>query len=1307
MTKLKNTKKGMAKKALSISLVAAMLATSNVPVWAAEDLFTDGSAAVEAPVVEEPAAEVDVFSAEPAEVEEAQTAAPLADNEDVTVDIKIVENGWGYDAVIDNEHCTITGLASNETNVMYYWTVNGLQVTQPAQVAINNISALKFNPSKEYCNGSLALVVYRPDNWSTPFTWTSDSVVISKRDINKENMTNISVITKMPTYDGKEHKDANEWISSITFGVDNTELTYANGDFTVEVTGSNGLVNADSDISISIQPKDTAYYTGQKVVTTENGADQGDKLQISPKNYEVGDIKVEYIGGDKVFNGDYVEFKNSDFQITDTLSGEVIDSDDIIWKIYDNDNKCVNAGEYTLSVGLLSKGSANYTDLTNVTVSTSNKLNIKKLDLSTCDIFLGTVQANDKGDAVTAANLSTIKITDSNGKVVYNDKIAGSGFNVTNVQANNGTAGRYTATVEVANSNTNYTGKSTTAYFRVYKNALAGAEFKGEESSTGQWLSDEEYTGEAIVKDPEKLGTLTASNGTKLTAGVDYDTNFVYKNNTNAGTASFIVKGLNSYAGSELTFYYTINKAEVKKEDVKAAEKVTFNENYTKAEEYAPSITVIGKNGATPAKEFTLVNGTDYSVEYTFASSADGKTFTDVPSNGNKLGNYVHAKITITNNNFKGGDTVFDVYTEITKPQVSNWTVSTVSPSYTYTGEAIIPELIVKDGTKELEQDVDYVVKSISSGTNVGTATITLAGKGDYDPESTITTTFEITPASTEDLVVNIKDQAYTGQRIRPTASDFNSVKLGDVNISLNQFTISYPDSADANKEIGTGTLTLTPKTTNKNFVGTKEVTFNIVGKQITASDSALKVYDENGNEIDLSSVNELYDGKEHTFARAEFSYIYKDETTGKSVTLEEGKDFEIKYFHNVYGEKSTDNATYGTAYIAVVGKGNYAGTKKITDENGKDVYAMAYKTFKISSIELTDQNITVSNGVYAEGMPVKPVITVTYGRDTIALEEGKDYTLDIKGVYTEPTTSKKYSVQVTGINGYTGGTSKAVKWGIDKKDLADCDVTATRDDAGNVTVTVMNGSVVVDSSKYVITTDAANDTVTVTPAADSKYYTGSAVVAIQGEDPAEKPAAPEITEVKVNGNNATVVLSGESDGATGYDYVISTDRDCINNKDYDKVNKNILSTQATFTYTQQGVYYAYCHAWKRVDGVKVFSEWSNAYPFVVSAITPEQPVITSVKKSGRNLTVTWTQSENATTGYDIVMGTAMRKVNGEMRPVEYGKAVKKVGPNTFSVTFKSIPKGTYYVGLHAHNRTSETGVKVFSPWSNAKKVTF
>ena len=56
MTKIKNTKKGMAKKTLSMSLVVAMLATSNVPVWATE--FSDGtdistfSSEAEAPVVD-------------------------------------------------------------------------------------------------------------------------------------------------------------------------------------------------------------------------------------------------------------------------------------------------------------------------------------------------------------------------------------------------------------------------------------------------------------------------------------------------------------------------------------------------------------------------------------------------------------------------------------------------------------------------------------------------------------------------------------------------------------------------------------------------------------------------------------------------------------------------------------------------------------------------------------------------------------------------------------------------------------------------------------------------------------------------------------------------------------------------------------------------------------------------------------------------------------------------------------------------------------------------------------------------------
>ena len=74
MTKIKNTKKGMAKKTLSMSLVVAMLATSNVPVWAAE--FSDGTdAAVE---TEAPAAETFSDDAVEAPVVEDTTEATPA-----------------------------------------------------------------------------------------------------------------------------------------------------------------------------------------------------------------------------------------------------------------------------------------------------------------------------------------------------------------------------------------------------------------------------------------------------------------------------------------------------------------------------------------------------------------------------------------------------------------------------------------------------------------------------------------------------------------------------------------------------------------------------------------------------------------------------------------------------------------------------------------------------------------------------------------------------------------------------------------------------------------------------------------------------------------------------------------------------------------------------------------------------------------------------------------------------------------------------------------------------------------------------
>ena len=43
---------------------------------------------------------------------------------------------------------------------------------------------------------------------------------------------------------------------------------------------------------------------------------------------------------------------------------------------------------------------------------------------------------------------------------------------------------------------------------------------------------------------------------------------------------------------------------------------------------------------------------------------------------------------------------------------------------------------------------------------------------------------------------------------------------------------------------------------------------------------------------------------------------------------------------------------------------------------------------------------------------------------------------------------------------------------------------------------------------------------------------------------------------------------------------------------------------------------------------------------------------------------------------------------------------------NNLTATFKNVKKKTYYADLHAFNKTSKDGKKVFSQWSNVKKVT-
>jgi len=81
----------------------------------------------------------------------------------------------------------------------------------------------------------------------------------------------------------------------------------------------------------------------------------------------------------------------------------------------------------------------------------------------------------------------------------------------------------------------------------------------------------------------------------------------------------------------------------------------------------------------------------------------------------------------------------------ITNKSVVNTVVSGIKDK-TYTGKKLTQALVIKDGNITLKEGVDYSV-SYSSNKKIGTATITITGKGNY--AGAITRTFKINPKGT------------------------------------------------------------------------------------------------------------------------------------------------------------------------------------------------------------------------------------------------------------------------------------------------------------------------------------------------------------------------------------------------------------------------------------------------------------------------------------------------------------------------------------------------------------------------------
>ena len=1295
MTKIKNTKKGMAKKTLSMSLVVAMLATSNVPVWAAE--FSDGTDVAVTSEAEAPAVDTaDEFT------DAAETEAPAVDttaDADAATETSISnpkstlalqESGWANKITVSGNltdkdghrinkfgyKWVVDGKTGNQKNVDYGWTTDG---TVPAySVTANDIGKAVELQIFEYTSTVIG---------NDSYVAKTNAVAVSKTNVDlnsRDSKLTVEIggkeIQHVLTYTGKTqyyYELGGGASAYATF--DNTTLSYEDFDFTTTIKEGNGI-DAGSVYTVTATPKDSSKYTGTlnyDYKITKKDAVQSDlSVSIPEKSYE--------------YTGNVITPSASDVKVKDVLKNADLDANKVVKKVTSTSAKV--GKKYTATVKL--NNVPNYTEssVENLTYTTGS-YNIVARDLANCEIKVDTIAYDGKVlkdndtrmedavhfyDKTTGEELNlkfgkdyTVHVagTPVDGTKDYNVEIKAAGLNTTGYQALSFTLGNETFAHE--------------GYFLT----------KAAKTYLEKAVS---YTGKDVTKDLSKIefykgkDKLSPENYEVTVTGLD----------AGKKAGKVVIKGLNSYAGCEEVYYFNIDAAVVSATGV--AKKVVFNKGYTDASQYAPAVTVTAKStdGTT---SFTL-KPEDYTVEYMFDTT-------------NMIGENILTKIQITNKNFKGGQTVFTgLKTLIAKRDLSKCTVTVEPASYTYTGAVVKPTLKVMDGNEPLTEGVDYDVVSYKNAKDAGTATVVLKGHGDntnpangiYDTDTTLSANYEITAANAADVKVEWAEGntgiTYTGSVIKPTKF---KVTLNGNDVTK-QFDFEYPNT---NVNVGKGHVILKPVSGNKNFTGTKDAEFDIVARELTGT---LKVYDEKGQQYKVSNgylvdangkpVSFAYDGKEHTFAKAEF-IPDAGNPYSKYVTAD---DYEIVYVDNVNGQVSNSEKVLengdGYAYIAVIGKGNFTGGRQIINSANEKIQVVdgaAYK-FGIKKYEILKQHVTVEDGEYAAGQPVRPNVTVTVGGKTLV--ENQDYKL-LYNAISDLTNGKTMSVEVVGINGYKGSVKE--KWGVVKKDMANTQVVlnkSTYKKNETPTVTVYNAGKVVDASEY--TVEYADDSLTVTANKDSKYYTGSQTVKVIRENEASI-GAPIITNVRVTGNKATVVLGGDAANASGYDYVISTDRDCITNKDYTSISKNQVSTSTTFKYTQQGTYYAYCHAWTRDEnGKKVFGEWSNAYPFYVTSITPDAPVITNVKVSGSTIKVTYKAAANAT-GYDVVLGTSSKKENGETRPYHYGDhKVLNLKEGTVTATFKNVPKGTWTVGMHAFNRTSEDGRKVFSPWSNLKKAT-
>lgn len=441
--------------------------------------------------------------------------------------------------------------------------------------------------------------------------------------------------------------------------------------------------------------------------------------------------------------------------------------------------------------------------------------------------------------------------------------------------------------------------------------------------------------------------------------------------------------------------------------------------------------------------EKELVAGTDYTVVESSAKGIDAKAYSlTVTGQGNYSGSYT----------FANGWT-------IAAKSVKDVTIGAIDDQ-PYTGDQITPTPEVKDGEKELTSGTDFTY-SYSNNQYVGTATVTINGKGNY--QGTAEKSFEITAVEDPAVITTTANVTKGGNTL-----DLNSLVTGakgDVSFAItddaNGCTIDANGVLTSGATTGNVTVTVTVKAKDKNGDNVNEYTGKNGSITVTVTDKTTAALAGGVTQQGCTFGDTLSDP----------TYTKPDGTQSTTVSYT--------------GTLQKDDMSYsGEA------KPTEAGTYKVTVtcETATHIYSATSADFTIAPKSITGATVTLGTSLtYSGSKQTQNVSAVKLGDTTLGTA---NYTLSDNTV----TKAGSYNLTVTGTGNYTGSVQQAFT--VAKKSITpNVEVTGGNTYTGSAItpkVTVKDGNTPLAETDYALeysnNTDAGEATVTVKATANGNY---------------------------------------------------------------------------------------------------------------------------------------------------------------------------------------------------------------------------